>query len=266
METIRSEDLVLLRSVVRRLTGIDLSYYKESQLRRRLYFIMLRAGAKDVADYVRLLETRPEVLEDFKNRFAINVSEFFRNPERFEDLRNKVIPELLPGVGMLFRIWSAGCSVGSEAYSIAMLLEEMQVKKPYRIWATDIDEDALEEGRRGVYTLQYLQNVPPEYLSRYFQKVGDGTFAVLPSLKKRVVFERHDLLQDPVRETFDLVVCRNVVIYFEDRAKEVAFSKLAEALRPGGYLWIGSTERIANPARFALRYVMPFFYQKEGKG
>lgn len=266
METIRTEDLALLRHAVRKLTGIDLSYYKENQLRRRLYFIMLRAGAKDVAEYVRLLETDPKVLEDFKNRFAINVSEFFRNPERFEDLRVKVIPEILPGAGMLLRIWSAGCSVGSEAYSIAILLEEMRIRKPYRIWATDIDEDALEEGRHGVYTMQYLQNVPPGYLSRYFQKLEDGRFAIVPSLKRRVVFERHDLLQDPVRETFDLVVCRNVIIYFEDQAKDVAFSKLAGALRPGGYLWIGSTERIANPAKFGLRYVMPFFYQREGKG
>lgn len=266
METMHPEDLVLLRNVVRKLTGIDLSYYKENQLRRRLHFIMLRAGAKDVAEYVRLLESDPKVLEDFKNRFAINVSEFFRNPERFADLREKVIPEILPGASMLFKVWSAGCSVGSEAYSIAILLEEMKVKKPYRIWATDIDEDALEEGRRGVYTLQYLQNVPPEYLEKYFQRVEDGRFAVVPSLKRKVVFEKHDLLQDPVRETFDLVVCRNVVIYFEDRAKEVAFSKLAGALRPGGYLWIGSTERIASPAKFGLQYVMPFFYRKEGKG
>lgn len=266
METIRAEDLVLLRNVIRRLTGIDLSCYKENQLRRRLHFIMLRAGAQSVAEYVRLLETDSKVLEDFKNRFAINVSEFFRNPERFEDLRTRVIPEILPGVTMLFRIWSAGCSVGSEAYSIAILLEEMKVRKPYRIWATDIDEDALEEGRRGVYTTQYLQNVPPEYLSRYFEKLDDGRFAVIPSLKRKVIFERHDLLQDPVRETFDLVVCRNVVIYFEDQAKDVAFAKLAGALRPGGYLWIGSTERIANPAKFGLQYVMPFFYRKEGKG
>ncbi|MBC7217537.1 MAG: protein-glutamate O-methyltransferase CheR [Candidatus Caldatribacterium sp.] len=266
METIRAEDLVLLRNAVRKLTGIDLSYYKENQLRRRLHFIMLRAGAQSVPEYVRLLETDPKVLEDFKNRFAINVSEFFRNPERFEDLRTKVIPEILPGAGALFRIWSAGCSVGSEAYSIAMLLEEMNIRKPYQIWATDIDEDALEEGRRGVYTVQYLQNVPPSYFEKYFEKREDGRFAVVSSLKRRVVFERHDLLQDPVRETFDLVVCRNVVIYFEDRAKDVAFSKLAQALRPGGYLWIGSTERIANPAKFDLRYVMPFFYRKEGKG
>ncbi len=266
METIRSEDLALLRHVVRRLTGIDLSYYKENQLRRRLHFIMLRAGARDVAEYVRLLETRPEVLEDFKNRFAINVSEFFRNPERFEDLRQRILPEILSGGGPVLRIWSAGCSVGSEAYSIAILLEEMGVKKPYRIWATDIDDDALEQGRRGVYVEQYLGNVPPEYLARYFERLEDGRFQIVPFLKKRVVFEHHDLLQDPVRETFDLVVCRNVVIYFEDRAKEVAFRKLSEALRVGGYLWIGSTERIANPGNFGLRYVLPFFYRKEGKG
>lgn len=256
------EDIRYLREVVLRRTGIDLSFYKETQLQRRLQFIMLRAGARDVKEYALLLEKDPRVLEDFKNRFAINVSEFFRNPERFEDLQTKVLPEIAATSGPILRIWSAGCSVGSEPYSIAIVLEEFERKKLYHIWATDIDEDALSQAREGVYSEAYFHSVPPEYMDKYFIR-QNGNFAVVSRLKKRIVFAKHDLLRDEVKEKFDLVVCRNVVIYFEEEAKKIAFARMSQALKKGGYLWIGSTERIPDPSSFGLRYALPFFYRKE---
>ena len=261
---LKKEDIQYLRDKVLEKTGIDLAYYKEKQLQRRLPFIMSRAGAQNVEEYVELLDKDPQVLEDFKNRFAINVSEFFRNPERYEDLKNKILPELMKGTGLVLKIWSAGCSVGSEPYSLAMILEEMPHHKPYRIWATDIDEDALDKAKEGVYSEDFICSVPPLYLEKYFQPLGEGKYAVVPRLKRRIVFEKHDLLQDEVKETFALVVCRNVVIYFEDEAKRMAFEKMSNALQEGGYLWIGSTERIADPSSLGLRYVLPFFYQKGG--
>ncbi|MEN3186359.1 MAG: protein-glutamate O-methyltransferase CheR [Atribacterota bacterium] len=255
------EDILYLREVVLRRTGIDLSFYKETQLRRRLQFIMLRAGAQNVKEYALLLENDPKILEDFKNRFAINVSEFFRNPERFEDLRTKVLPEIIAASGPILKIWSAGCSVGSEPYSIAIVLEELKRKKLYHIWATDIDDDALRQAKEGVYSEAYFQSIPPEYLDKYFVK-QDGSFAVIAHLKKRIAFAKHDLLRDEVQGTFDLVVCRNVVIYFEEEAKKIAFAKMSQALKKGGYLWIGSTERIPDPSSFGLQYALPFFYRK----
>jgi len=254
-------DLLYLREVVLKKVGIDLSFYKETQLQRRLQFIMLRAGANTVEEYAQLLEENPKVLEDFKNRFAINVSEFFRNPERFEDLRTKILPEVMNIAGSVLRIWSAGCSVGSEPYSIAMVLEEMTPKRLYQIWATDIDDDALEKAKIGIYDEAYFNSMPPIYREKYLEP-RNGSYGITPRLKKRITFEKHDLLRDEVRETFELVVCRNVVIYFEEEAKKIAFSKMSRALKTGGYLWIGSTERIPDPSSFGLRYVLPFFYQK----
>ncbi|HXL01967.1 MAG TPA: protein-glutamate O-methyltransferase CheR [Candidatus Atribacteria bacterium] len=261
---LKREDIQYLRDKVLEKTGIDLAYYKENQLQRRLPFIISRAGAQSVEEYVELLDKNPQVLEDFKNRFAINVSEFFRNPERYEDLKNKVLPKLMKEAGLILKIWSAGCSVGSEPYSLAMVLEEMPHRKPYRIWATDIDEDALEKAKEGVYSEDFISNVPSVYLEKYFQFQGEGKYAVVHQLKKRITFEKHDLLQDEVKETFALVVCRNVIIYFEDEAKKIAFKKMSDALQKGGYLWVGSTERITDPSSLGLRYVLPFFYQKGG--
>jgi chemotaxis protein methyltransferase CheR len=256
------EEIQYLRNKVLEKAGIDLSYYKENQLQRRLPFIMSRAGAKSVEEYVKLLDENPRVLEDFKNRFAINVSEFFRNPERYEDLKNKVLPEIMKGTSLILKIWSAGCSVGSEPYSLAIVLEEIPHRIPYRIWATDIDEDAIEKAKEGVYTEDFLHNVPASYLAKYFQPVDGGKYAVAPQLKKRIVFEKHDLLRDEVKETFSLVVCRNVIIYFENEAKRIAFEKMSNALQDGGYLWVGSTERITDPSSLGLHYVLPFFYRK----
>lgn len=257
-----SDDLRLMREVVLKKTGIDLSCYKENQLRRRLQFIILRSGASDVSEYLRLLEENPRVLEDFKNRFTINVSEFFRNPERFRDLEEKILPDLLALGSWEVKIWSAGCSVGSEPYSLAILFEEKGLSRRYRVWATDLDEPALAKAESGQYSQEYLKNVPPPLQEKYFIKLTQNSYQVNPKLKRRIKFEKHDLLRDPVEDHFQLVVCRNVVIYFENEAKNQAFSKLSQALVPGGYLWIGSTERISSPADFGLQYVMPFFYRK----
>jgi chemotaxis protein methyltransferase CheR len=257
-------ELERLRQAVLKKTGLDLGYYKENQLQRRLKFIIQRAGAKDVEEYVELFLTRPEVVEEFRNRFTINVSEFFRNPEKFEELEKKILPDILARKNSsTLRVWSAGCSIGSEPYSLAILFEEKGLLGGYQIWATDVDYDALEEAKKGVYSKDYLKNVPPGLLKKYFVPESENRFAVQPLLKRHIVFEKHDLLRDEVKKRFDLVVCRNVVIYFEDEAKEIVFDKLAQSLERGGYLWIGSTERINNAQKFGLRYVSPFFYQKE---
>jgi len=257
------EELGRLRQVVLEKTGLDLEYYKENQLQRRLKFIIQRVGAKDIDEYVKLFLTSPEVVEDFRDRFTINVSEFFRNPEKFEELGEKILPDILSRKkSSTLRVWSAGCSIGSEPYSLAILFEEKKLSA-YQILATDVDYAALEQAKRGVYGKEYLKNVPPELLQKYFLSEGENRFSVKPLLKKHITFEKHDLLRDEVGKRFDLVVCRNVVIYFEEKAKEIVFNRLAQSLDSGGYLWIGSTERINNAQKFGLRYVSPFFYQKE---
>ncbi len=250
-----------LRRSFLHLTGIDLDFYRGRQLDRRLRSFVQRWGLADLAELGTRIRTEPDLLQALKDFLTINVSEFFRNPEKFEELKSTVLPELLAG-GRRLEIWSAGCATGAEPYTLAIILDQVSPGVRHGILATDIDRLSLERARQGVYGEDEVRSVPPDILARYFTRRGDG-WEVSPAVRRAVRFAGHNLLADPYPQGLDLILCRNVVIYFTDEARDHVYRHFSRALRPGGYLFIGGTETIFRSREYGLASVRPGFYRKE---
>lgn len=254
-----------LQRKLKELSGIDLTLYKDRQMVRRLTGYLQRVNVPSFSALAKRIERDEEALNRLKAFITINVTEFFRNPERFEELKRTVLPELASqGAGL--RIWSAGCSNGAEPYSLAILLEELGLSGFHRVLGTDIDLEALAEAKAGIYGSTHLKNVGPERLRRFFRPVDDERWALAPTVMSRVRFQHHDLLRDPYPTRQHLILCRNVVIYFTDEAKERIYHGFAASLVPGGYLLVGGTESILDPAKFGLEAVGPFLYRRTEGG
>jgi chemotaxis protein methyltransferase CheR len=196
---------------------------------------------------------------------TINVSEFFRDTERFAELERHVLPELLANAGTRgLSVWSAGCSMGAEPYSLAILLRELGPGRHHQVLATDIDQTILARAEAGAgYTAADLRNVGAECIERWFGRQPDGRYRVGPAPRALVTFRQHDLLRDAYPSgPFDLIACRNVVIYFTDAAKERIYAEFVRALRPGGVLFVGGTEAILRPQGLDLQMLGPGFYRK----
>ncbi|MCD6290416.1 MAG: protein-glutamate O-methyltransferase CheR [Anaerolineae bacterium] len=235
---------------IKETTGIDLSAYKSQQAHRRLDFYLRRSGAKSWAEYFRRVEQNPQELQALRNYLTINVSCFFRDPHKFRQLQERILPRLVQSNGRL-DMWSAGCSYGAEAYTLAIIADMMGIRY-YRVWATDIDQGALARARAGgPYTREDVKNIAPPLVTKYFDRREDGLY-VKPMLRRHVAFEEFNLLEDEARSQFDLVVCRNVIIYFSDEAKRKVLITLTRALRPGGVLFLGGTEVIPSALARAL--------------
>lgn len=249
----------VFRKTVLDLTGIDLDCYKGTQMERRLQTIMRRAGVADLNAYARLLSMTPSRVKEFQDFLTINVSEWLRNPEKFVELQKVILPDLLKRTPRL-RIWSAGCSNGSEPYSVAMLLDELDPMGRHQIIATDLDEEILKAARAGVFQEKDIKSVSPERRARYFLQQGDS-FVVKPELKAKIQFERQNLLSDPYPSDLDLILCRNVVIYFTEDAKDELYRKFHRALKPGGILFVGGTESLLKARDLGYASASPFFYR-----
>ncbi len=248
---------------VKSLCEIDLSQYRRAQMERRLRTFARRAGHDDLDSYLSVLRQDVVARAAFLDHMTINVSELFRNPERFEELERDYLPELLAGsTSRGLRVWSAGCSYGAEPYTLAVQLDELAPRAAHDLVATDIDQTILARAREGVFTEQDLQNVSPARRKKYFTALPDGGWQANPELRKAVKFSRLDLLKDPYPATRDLILCRNVVIYFNDDAKERIYERFFEALRPGGVLFIGSTERVNDAHKFGWDRPGTFFYRR----
>ena len=241
--------------------GLDLSSYKETQMKRRLNSLRQKRGFPDFAAYYGALMRNRELLAEFLDRVTINVSEFWRNPIRWHVLRQRFLPELI-GRSPRLKCWSAACSTGEEPYTLAMILAEHKLLAHARIIASDIDEGALAKAKVGVYPDRSVKDVPPRYLKTYFVQDSAQQYRVVPELKQAVRWEKKNLLLDPFESDFDLIICRNVVIYFTEEAKHGLYQRFADALRPGGLLFVGSTEQIFHPQQYGLQPVETFFYQK----
>ncbi len=246
---------------VLKLTGVDLNCYKSPQVQRRLRTHLLRSGYPNWPSFFRAIQNDPVALGKLKDYLTINVSSFFRDPDKFEYLREQILPELLRGHPRL-RVWSAGCSSGHEPYSLAIMLAE--AAGPYRrhqILATDIDRSALEWARAGgPYSAEEVANVPPPLLNRYFRAHDDGYLAS-EHLRRRITFLHHNLLSDPFEGGFDLIVCRNVVIYFTAEVKKQLYRRFHEALRPGGVLFLGGTEVLSKASDLGFETAGISFYR-----
>lgn len=250
-----------LAAAVRHVLGIDLDAYRSQQLDRRLRFFRARHGLVDNAHLAARLREDAALARQFEDFLTINVSEFFRNPDRFDLLRERFLPALLARRRSL-RIWSAGCSVGAEIYSVAILLAELDPAGHHELLGTDIDADALERARQGVFEPLEVRAVPTPWRLRYFRREGTN-WVLHPEVRCRVRFVRHDLVQDPYPADWDLILCRNVVIYFTEPVKRRVWTNLAASLRPGGVLFVGGSESLYGVGATGLRYVAPCFYVRE---
>lgn len=250
----------VFRRTVLDLTGIDLDCYKGTQMERRLQTIMRRAGVGDLGAYAKLLAVTPSRVKEFQDFLTINVSEWLRNPEKFEELQKVILPDLLKKSPKL-RIWSAGCSNGSEPYSVAILLDELDPNGRHQIIATDLDEEILKVARAGSYHEKDVKNVTPARRNKYFIGQTGDTVMVKPELKAKIQFERQNLLSDPFPQDLDLILCRNVVIYFTEEAKDELYRKFHRSLKPGGVLFVGGTESLLRARELGYASASPFFYR-----
>lgn len=239
---------------------LDLNSYKEKQLKRRLDAYVTKLKFKDYQELYNHLTTDRKAYEQFLDHLTINVSEFFRDPKRFEDLEKKYLPELFNSQSRV-NIWSAACSNGSEPYSMAIILEELGLSARSRIEATDIDRQILKKAETASYHPDSLKNVGPTRLSRFFTK-RDNLFLLNDVIKRRVSFRYHDLLADQYKNGYDLIVCRNVTIYFTREAQDEIYFKFNRSLNPGGILFIGSSEMIFNYKELGYEKLAPCFYKK----
>jgi chemotaxis protein methyltransferase CheR len=245
---------------VKKMTGIDLALYKEAQMKRRLTSLRLKRGYSTFAQYFEAISTDKNLFYEFLDRMTINVSEFFRNPGRWEVLENKILPRLVKQSPRL-KCWSAACSTGEEPYTLSLIL--LRNRYDATLLATDIDEGALAKAKQGVYTERSLQDCPKELIDKYFIKDA-LSYRISDEVKKKVTFQKHNLLADPFDSGFDLIVCRNVMIYFTEEAKHDLYQKFSKALKPGGVLFVGSTEQIFQPQQYQFEAEDTFFYRKMG--
>nr|WP_087946334.1 protein-glutamate O-methyltransferase CheR [Metabacillus indicus] len=246
---------------IKRMTGIDLSLYKEAQMKRRLISLYIKRGCSGFRDYSERLRKEPELLAELLDKMTINVTEFYRNKKQWEMLETKLLPDMVKKPGTL-KVWSAACSTGEEPYTLAMILSKYAAQSEIRILATDLDETVLKRAEAGVFHERSLSELPDGMRGKYFS--GDGTgYKIKSDLKKSVQFKKHNLLSDRYESGFDLIICRNVLIYFTEAAKEAIYEKFSNALKPGGILFVGSTEQIFHAHTYGLESAGTFFYRKK---
>ena len=245
----RDRDLEVLLDYLRRSRGFDFTGYKRTSLSRRIDKRMQVVGADSYLSYLDHLEVDPEEFTHLFNTILINVTSFFRDPPTWEFLSAEILPRLAEsrGDGEPIRMWSAGCASGEEAYSLAMATAEAlgpdAMRERVKIYATDVDEEALNQARQARYTARQVEGVPPELLERYFERNGQG-YVFSKDLRRSVIFGRHDLIQDAPISRIDLLVCRNTLMYLNSETQSHVLARFSFALRDGGYLLLGKAEML----------------------
>jgi two-component system CheB/CheR fusion protein len=230
--------------------GFDFTGYKRASLMRRVRQQMLRPGIDSFDDYHDYLQVHPDEFTALFNTILINVTDFFRDEQAWTYLGDTVLPALLAATGDdPIRVWSAGCATGQEAYSLAMALAEAmgadEFRQRVKIYATDVDEDALAVARQAAYTERQLRGLPEGYLERYFEP-GNGGFAFRKDLRRNVIFGRNDLVQDAPISRIDLLTCRNTLMYFNAETQAHIVTRLEFALKPEGVLFLGKAEMLLS--------------------
>ncbi len=259
MET---QEYEFVKREILRLTGVDLNCYKSVQMQRRLGTYLVRSGQPDWRSFFVAIKGDAAQLARLKDHLTINVSAFVRDPEKFNYLQERLLPDMLR-IRPNLRVWSAGCSRGHEPYTLAMILARLAgPRRNHYILATDIDKSALEHARAGgPYPREDVANVPPAWLSTYFEETKDG-YRVIDSLRRQVNFREQNMLSDRFESGFDLIVCRNVVIYFTNDVKHELYQRLCAALRPGGILFVGGTEIVSRASEIGFETAGITFYRR----
>lgn len=227
----------------RHITAIDLRAYKPVQMERRLRSLMIRKSINGFDSYAEILKRDKVEREEFERHVTINVTQFYRDARIFATFERALVKLAEKKNGPL-RAWSAGCSNGSEPYTLAMILSSIAPGLSHRIYATDIDEASLQHARSGQgYTRADIDTLPKAFLNKFMTRdPATDTFSVQPQIKTMVQFARHDLVHETYRRGFDLILCRNVVIYFSEETKKKIFAGFYASLNPGGLLFIGASE------------------------
>lgn len=246
------------------LTKIDLNAYKEKQMRRRIDTLIGKNKIDSYEKYVELIKADRDKFEQFVNFLTINVSEFYRNPEQWKILDEEVFPKLINTFGKRLTVWSAACSTGDEPYSLVMALSRHLPLANIHIIATDIDKQVLASAKVGLYNEKSIAGVPDDLKKKYFKQIG-SSYQIADEIKRCVEFREHNLLRDPYPTGCHLIVCRNVVIYFTDEAKDQIYGKFYQSLAPGGMLFIGSTEQIMNYKELGYERNKSFFFERPKK-
>ena len=242
-------DIEKIINLIRRKTGHDFSDYKLSTVYRRIERRMTVHQISDLSGYVDYLNVHPEECDLLFKELLIGVTNFFRDPEAFDVLEREAIPELLKSVSpnSLIRVWVPGCSTGEEAYSIAMVLLECLRDRPNKvqIFATDIDGEAIEFARKGVYPDNIVADVSEERLQKFFTK-EDGFYKIKKLVREMIIFAEQDVIHDPPFTGMDLISCRNLLIYLTQEAQNKIISVFAYSINPGGIVFLGSAETLGR--------------------
>jgi two-component system CheB/CheR fusion protein len=244
----RDEELETLLAYLRDGRGFDFTGYKRTSLSRRIHKRIAEIGLSGAGEYLDHVQVHPDEVAALFDTILINVTSFFRDPDHWEWLRVHVLPPLVERLDdRPLRIWSTGCSSGEEAYTLAMLLAEAagfdRFRESVKIYATDVDADALATARAGIYDAADLENVPEAYRERYFEPM-QGRLAFRRDLRRAVVFGRHDVVQDAPISRIDLLTCRNLLMYFTSETQSQILNRLHFALDDDGYLFLGRAEML----------------------
>jgi chemotaxis protein methyltransferase CheR len=254
------DDYVAFCEGLRQICGVDLSQYKRPQMERRLRSFFARKGISKLSDSLDGLRRDQTELDALLDRVTINVSQLWRHTEQWGWLESDVLP-LLATTGQV-RAWSAGCSYGAEAFTLAAVCRQVIPNCRVKILGTDIDRRIIDRAKIGRFSDEDARGVPVAEMERGFERV-EGGWQARDALKRLTEFQQGDLLRmQPRSSSQDLIMCRNTVIYFAEPIRDELHGRLAQTLRSGGYLVVGATERVAHPADLDLELVHPFIYRK----
>ncbi len=242
--------------------GLALDDYKDKCLRRRVAVRMRACGAHTYDEFRGILEKSSGELQRLTDVLTINVTKFYRNPETWSTVARLVAPELFRGEGPR-KIWCAGCASGEEAHTLAMVLAEAATALGHPAWleritidATDIDRLSLERAEAGVYGEAALADMEPALIARWMEPAPEGRYKVADRLRHRIRVRRHDMLREaPLARAYDLITCRNVIIYFDRPGQERLMAAFCDSLKPGGFLLLGKVETILGPTRHRLELI-----------
>lgn len=255
------DEYQILKRKILDLIHIDLNNYKTNQMMRRLNGFIPHDKFPNIRQYCDKLDRDPGELEKLRNFITINFSEFFRDQAPFQMLRNVILPQLLQKSPRL-NIWSAGCSDGQEPYSVSIILKELTPRVKHRILATDIDKENLNKAKAGgPYQYSELKNLSQPVISQYF-KLTDAGYLLNEEIRDSVAFSQIDLTRDVFPQGFDLIICRNVTIYFSNEAKNILNHKFLNSLRNDGVLFIGATETMLDANEIGFQRLYSCFFKK----
>jgi chemotaxis protein methyltransferase CheR len=259
--TLQADDFTALCDLVRRLCGVDLLQYKRGQMERRVRTFAQRRGTPDLAAYGARLKADTDERDAFLDRVTINVSHLWRHEDQWTVLAKTILPELARRGPV--RCWSAGSSYGAEAFTLAAVAKDSVPGARVEIHGTDLDRRMVERARAGRFSVEDARTAPKALLQRWFVPADEGGWQAKPELMRMTRFDVGDLLRMPVRrDSYDLIMCRNTVIYFTEDVRDALHARLADALVPGGYLVVGTSERVANPTALGLTSPFHFIYRK----